>query len=361
MFTTPKIILLVLLLATSQHAYCQNDKAKAHAKGEEAIKLEDEGKFEDALKLLNEAQNLDPQDYNYPYEVAYVYMAQKEYKKALKEIKKVTTYKDINDQVYQMLGNVYDVMGDSASALRSYDEGLKLFPKSGKLYLEKGNVYWGCKAYGTALPFYEQGIVVEPKFPSNYYRATRIYCGSSNPVWGMIYGEIFMNLERNSKRTAEISKLLFDTYKEHITFKSKSEMSVSFCHSMVMKINNDPDPKNVKLPFCMIYEPTLLMSIAMEKKIDMKSLDHIRTEFVKQYFQMNNNKTYPNILFDYQNQILQANHLEAYNHWILMKGDEDGFNSWEKHNQDEWNSFLKWFKANEIPLNENHYFYSGQY
>ncbi len=41
---------------------------------------------------------------------------------------------------------------------------------------------------------------------------------------------------------------------------------------------------------------------------------------------------YPNALFQYQDKILKAGHLEAYNHWILMKGDEDAFDQWNAGN-----------------------------
>ncbi len=81
----------------------------------------------------------------------------------------------------------------------------------------------GKKDYNKALTYFEKGIEVAPNYSSNYYWCARLYCNSTEEVWGMIYGEIFMNLERNSKRTAEISKLLFDTYKKEIkwiTFKS---------------------------------------------------------------------------------------------------------------------------------------------
>lgn len=40
---------------------------------------------------------------------------------------------------------------------------------------------------------------------------------------------------------------------------------------------------------------------------------------------MGHDKEYPNILFSFQKQVKDAGHIEAYNHWILMKGDEEAF------------------------------------
>lgn len=361
MTRTIKTIGLLLFITAGQIAFGQTNKEKALTKGQEAIKLMDNGKLDESIKLLEEAQKLDPDRFDYPYELAYAYYAKEDYKEAVRILEKNKTHKDVTDRLFQLLGNCYDVLGKTDKAFEAYDEGLKIFPNSGMIYLEKGNVYWGKKEYGKALPFYEKGIEVDPKFPSNYYRATRIYCGSTEEVWGLLYGEIFMNLERNSKRTSEISKLLFDTYKSEIKFTSDTSMTVSFCQQMTMNVNSISDPKNIKLPFCMIFEPTLLMSIAFEKNIDINSLDKIRSTFIDNYFNNERDKTYPNVLFSYQKKVKDAGHIEAYNHWILMKGDEDGFDKWQSANKDKWDSFIKWFGDNGLKINDTNKFYSGQY
>lgn len=355
-------IITCIALFTVQHCtYAQTNKEKAQKKGEEAIALVDKGNFEEGIKLLEEAQKLDPDEFIYPYEIAYAYYAKKDYKETIKILEKNETHKNVTEHLFQLLGNSYDMSGKSDKALDAYDAGLKKFPRSGKLYLEKGNVFWQKKEYEKALPYYEKGIEVEPQFPSNYYRAARVYCASTEEVWGMLYGEIFMNTERNTKRTEEISKLLFDTYKSEIKFTSDSSMTVSFCQQMFVNANSISDTSNFKLPFCMIYEPTLLMAILFHEQIDINSLDKIRTNFVKKYFEMGNNKKYPNLLFDYQDKILKAGHMEAYNHWILMKGDEDGFEKWHEGNKEKWDNFVAWFKENKLKIDESNKFLSNQY
>lgn len=361
MTKTIKTIGLLLFIAVGQIAFGQTNKEKALEKGREAIELMDNGKIDESIKLLEEAQKLDPDRFDYPYELAYAYYSKEDYKTAIKILEKNTDHKDVTERLFQLLGNSYDVMGKSDKAFEAYDAGLKKFPNSGMIYLEKGNVLWNKKEYGKALPYYEKGIEVDPKFPSNYYRATIIYCASTEEVWGLIYGEIFMNLERNSKRTPEISKLLFDTYKSEIKFTSDTSMTVSFCQQMTMNENAISDPKNIKIPFCMIFEPTLLMSIAFEKSIDINSLDKIRSTFIDNYFNNERDKTYPNVLFSYQKKVKDAGHIEAYNHWILMKGDEDGFDKWQSANKDKWDSFVIWFKDNGLKVDNSNKFYSGQY
>jgi len=362
MIKTIKTIGVLLLITAGQIAYGQTNQEKALEKGNKAVALEDEGKFEEAIKLLEEARKLDPEHIAYPYELGYAYYAQKDYKKAAKFLKEILNHPKVSDQIFQLLGNCYDDMGKTEKAVETYDEGLKLFPKSGKLYLEKGNIHWAKKEYSKALAFYEKGIEVEPKFPSNYYRATRIYCGSTEEVWGIIYGEIFMNLERNSKRTSEISKLLYDTYKSEIKFSSDTSFSVSFSQNSTINVTNLKDPNKIKLPYGVsIYEPTLMFSMLSVKSIDINSLDNIRSTFIDNYFINGHDKTYPNILFTYQKSIKDAGHIEAYNHWILMKGNEDDFNKWQTSNKEKWDSFIKWFGDNGLEISESTKFYSGQY
>jgi tetratricopeptide (TPR) repeat protein len=351
---------LFLFIATGHIASGQTDnKQKAVEKGREAIKLMDKGKIDESIKLLEEAQLLDPETFDYPYELAYAHYLKEDYKGVIKILEGHINHKDVTDQLFQLLGNSYDLLGNSDKAFEIYDAGLQKFPNSGKIYLEKGNIHWIKKEYVKALPYYEKGIEVDPAFSSNYYRAAILYFNSSEEVRGLIYGEIFMNLERNSTRTAEMSKMLYETYESEITVNGDS-VSIDFCN-IVMNAEDIVDKEKIRYPFCMVFGQAFIMSIVDINAIDISSLDRIRTAFVKNYFKMGHNKTHPIVLYDYQNKLLESGHLEAYNHWILMKGDEEGFGKWQAANKDKWNSFVKWFGENGLEVNGTNKYYSGQY
>lgn len=362
MTTQIKTIGLMLLTITVQIAYGQTNQEKALAKGKEAVQLMDNGQLDESIKLLEEAQKLDSYDINYPYELGYAYYVKKDYKKTEKILADLLTHKDINDRVYQLLGNTYDNLGNGKKAIATYEAGLKQFPKSGNLYLEMGVMHTNKKEYAMALGYLEKGIEVAPAFPSNYYWACKMYCASTEEVWGMIYGELFMNLERNSKRTAEISKLLYDTYKSEIKFINDNSFSLSFSKNALVNANNIPVSGNIKLPFGMgVYEPTLMLSMLGVKSIDIHTLDKIRSSFIDNYFKNGRDKDYPNALFSYQKQIKDAGHIEAYSHWVLMQGDQVGFNKWQSDNKEKWDNFIKWYTANGIKINESNKFFRKQY
>ncbi|WP_298148723.1 tetratricopeptide repeat protein [Flavobacterium sp.] len=345
-----KILLLGGFLLVVNTIFGQTDPKKiALEKGQEAIKLMDNGKIEESIKLLKDAQKLDPDRLDYPYELALAYYKKSDYNEAIKILEQFKNHKKVNDRFFQLLGNSYDYIENSEKAIEIYDEGLKLFPKSGSLYLEKGNVYWHKKDYLKALSFYEDGIKADPSFPSNYYRAARIYCSSSEEVWGLIYGEIFMNLERNSSRTSEISKLLFDTYNSQITIDGDTT-KIDFCNIV---IDSKKELKKKNRPFCMVFGKALILSFDGISKIDINSLDKLRSIFIQEYYRQGSAKTHPNVLFEYQKKILELGHAEAYNHWILMKGDEDKFIVWQSANQEKWNNFISWFKENKLEIGDN--------
>lgn len=364
-----KLTFIFAIIIFATNSFAQTNKEIALRKGNEAIKLEDEkGLYDDAIKLFEEAEKLDPENISYPYEKAFALSSKKEYKKASDILEKLINHKDVNQRVYQALGNAYDEQGKSELAKDTYNKGLEKFPNSGELYLELGNLNLAKRDYNNAITYYEKGLEVDPKFPSNYYWASKLYCSSSERVWGMIYGELFMNLERNSKRTAEISKLLYDTYFKAFEFTSetKDKRTINYSFSTIgSKENPLPEPKKgekFKLPYGIgVYEPTIGVTLIDITKIDLSSLNTIRKGFIENYIEKNLLKEYPNVLFEYQNKILKAGHFEAYNYWLLMKGNEDEFGKWKSKNENSWNEFVNWFKENKMPLDRTNNFYRNQY
>lgn len=347
----------IFLFAFCNTSFGQTDKDTAHQKGKEAVQLEDQGRFDDALKLLDTAHRLDPNNITYPYEMTYCYYSQKQYQKVIDVLEKLKGNPRVFDRLYELLGNAYDVSGQTDKAIATYREGLQKFPNSGALYLEMGVIPLYKKDYDTAMQYFEKGIEMQADFPSNYYWAAKLYCYSDNAVWGMLYGELFMNLERNSRRTQEISKLLYDTYKRCIVFKFAGKIAVSFDkQTLVNGIGGNP----VKLPYNLVYEPVMGLAAVGYTNISLNSLDRIRQNFLKFYM----NKfaaAYPNALFSYQEQIRQSGNFEAYNYWLLSQGDIGVFNAWKNTHQTEWDDFVKWFIQHPIQLSKNNRLYAGQY
>ncbi len=339
-----KIVFGLLLCFLSFSLSAQTDKEVAFSKATEAIKIMDEGKLDESIRLLEESQKLDSENYMYPYEIAYAYVQKKEYKKAIKILNKVKKYDSINSQVYQMLGNCYSYLGKPEKAIKEYEEGMKYFPNSGNLYLEKGNIFLGQEEYQKAIENYEKGIEVDPTFTSNYFRLAKLFLSSSDKLSGLIYGEIFMNLERTTERTQEMSELLFNTYKSSIIL-GENASKIDFCEIILdaseIKLNKD-----INLPLCAIFGKNFMLAIIDEKNINLNSLSQIRQKFIENYFK-EDYKNYPNVLFDYQKELVDKNLFNAYNHYLFQIGAQEEFNNWLETNRSEYDKFVEWYTANQ--------------
>lgn len=361
-----RLLILSLFLFSAFPLLSQTKKEKAKSLMNTAITEMDNGKTAKAISLLNEAKKLDPDDITYDYEIAFAYNIDKNYKKVIKICEKLTKHKDVFKEVYQMLGNAYDYSGKSNEAIKAYERGMKVFPNAGNLYLERGNMDLVKEKYDAALAFYLKGIDVDPMYPSNYYWCARIYLSSENEYLGMIYGELFVNLERNSKRTIEMSELLFATYKNEIVFSGDTSVSVSFASNTIHLSENELNDQNsadkllqqlTKTNFGLsVYEMDLSLAVIGESKINLASLNRIRANFLENYYANNHHVKYPNVLFAFQKNIEEEGYLEAYNYWILSQGSPDEFKRWTKANPSEWDAFIEWFNPNPISIDQGNKF-----
>ncbi|MBI1837721.1 MAG: tetratricopeptide repeat protein [Flavobacteriia bacterium] len=345
-----KIILLYIFLAINILTIAQNEtkEKEAFELSQKAMDFIDFGKPDKAIECLEQSIKLDPTNFNYPYELGYVYKLQKDFTNAILIYKKAIKYKETSDQCFQMLGNVYLEAGQKENAIKIYKKGLKKFPNSGKLYFELGN----CKDNESEKVIqYERGIAVDPTYPTNYYVVTKYYLEKTDKeMWGLIYGELFLNIERGSARTEEISKLIYDKYKSEIKFNSKNSFSISFYNATL-------SPEKTTIPFGLkIYEPLITIAILGVDSIQIASLNSIRTKFNNTYFEKNHNKEYPNILFDWQKLLIENGYFECYNYWLLMKGNPTEFHAWYTLNIKKYDEFINWFAKNKLLLTDKNKF-----
>jgi tetratricopeptide (TPR) repeat protein len=356
---TSTILLLFLILQTPVYAQLTN-KEKAVAQLEEAVRLMDQGLFKDAIRLLEQSRKLDYNNYSFPYEMGYAYYVLKNYNKTRELLEPLILRKDINDMVFQLLGNTYDMLGKKEKAIQTYRSGIKRFPQSGRLYVELGILEFNRKNISDALYYFEKGIKAEPDYPSSYFHSAEIYLRSDLKVWGLIYGEIFMNLERTTDRNQEMSRYIGATYYNQIEFSGDSLVFGGLCREVSMQ--NGKDSVNTTIEFDrQVYQPLLLYSLKDIKEINLYTLHTLRSQFLENYFEMDLDEVYPIVLFSYQKKVKEAGHLEAYNYWTLREGNPMEFEEWRQSNLEKLNSFIEWYAANPMIVNQRNLFFRSQF
>lgn len=350
-------LILLLLLIVAYPSFAQTDRVQELI--DEGIVLMDDGKLDESITKLQEALELEPKNTTAQYELALAYYFKEDYKKALEITAPLVKGKKAFDQAFQLRGNTYDMLGDPAKAVKTYEAGLKKFPNSGPLYLEAGVVMLKANENEKALSYFERGIDADPEHASNYYWAAKLFLDSEEEVWGMLYGEIFRNLEPNSERSQEISKMLYDTYKSEIKFPTDSTASVSFSKNNIIGYSNNSS--SFSLPFGTVcYEMTLALAVAGTRQIDMASLHQIRNSFVKNFYNNENNKRFDNLLFKWHQTLIDENHFETYNYWLLNAGDEAAYDAWMEQNEPKFDAFADWFNDGKFPVSPSNYFHRKQ-
>ncbi|MDR0972232.1 MAG: hypothetical protein LBM25_07605 [Bacteroidales bacterium] len=364
----PTTFFLVLFLVLSINTYGQtkNKTKKRNNTKKEVVSVQDCPKAEE---LLTEAHNLivekqywvakeklekaiilcPEEEIKYKYELAWDYYLMKEFRRTIDVLTPIASLDNAPSDIFQLMGNAYDGLNNEAMALVTYNKGLERYPNAGCLFLEKGNLAQKRSNFLRALEYYETGIEKDPSFASNYYRASQIFLSSSEEVWGMIYGELFVNLEKQSQRHNEICQRLYDTYHSEITF-NLNQIRVNF---------NDPtivysDSKTRPNLFPDAYENALLKAAQGYKNITLSSIINIRRKFIDIFYSLT--PEFKNLLFDYHKTLIKLGYFEAYNYWLFGEVSQEESQKWIEKNKAKYNNFLKWMDENPLIINTENSF-----
>jgi tetratricopeptide (TPR) repeat protein len=348
------LLTLICLSVFAGSVSAQDVGEAAKAKLKLAIDLMDQGFYAESLKLLDEAEALDPNNsYVYNYERAYLHYLQEDYKTGIRLLKKCLKHDNASDLVYQMLGNVYDKSGRSKKALSIYAEGRTKFPNSGKLYRETGVVYQMQGDYNTALQYHTKGIEVEPLYPSNWFDAANLTLNSDSKAFGMVYGETAICLEPNSTRAEAMRVRLWDAYNENITFPNDTTTVTDFSNNVITFPSNFDEPgvlDDFKVPFPIAYDMTLAIAVGEKQSIDVSWLIEARRRFIERWFTDDAKwyEAYPIPLFDFHRALIDAGHFEAYNQWLFSPINQTAFEMWSLDNEEAFVAFIEWFNQNSV-------------
>jgi tetratricopeptide (TPR) repeat protein len=291
---------------------------------ETARSFQKSGDNENAILVLSKAASLEPSNPDIQKELGIAYYVSRQYDKALQVMKGLVERPDADEQVFQITGLIYRGQQDMKEADRIYKAGLKKFPKSGLLYSEYGELLEIKEAgMGKGIQMWEKGIESDPEYPNNYYQATKYYLNTETGIWGLLYGEIFVNLESFTGRTTEIKNLLLDGYKKLFAF------------GIVTKKANSP------------FEDKYLAAIRKQTSlvangVNAESLTALRTRFILEW----NNETGPKFpfqLFNLQRNLLQEGLFESYNQWLFGSVENiTAYQEWTNSHATEYGSFNKY-------------------
>lgn len=329
-----------------------------------AILLVDNGMAEAAMPDFDALAKEYPQNYIVQYERLFALYHIKKYEEVAAGAKKLIKHKDVSPIVFQMYGNVLDILGKPKEAINVYKQGLKKFPDAAPLYLEIGNVYVSQKAYNEALNSFNKGIDVQPDFSSNYYRAGLLYLSSENAkVWGLIYAETAILLSPdNRERHSDMGMAIYDCFMDNISVTQKdgkTEAKISLVPSRGIILGAKGDAGVVEFPG--VYEACALGALTKIAVADkeftgtISQLSEIRKGIVETYFSAADNY-FGNAMYllPFQKKIIDAGHWEAYNYFIFSQAFTEEFDKWYDDNPDKFDAFVDWYNKDTFKLDSTH-------
>jgi tetratricopeptide (TPR) repeat protein len=279
-----------------------------------------QGDFANSILVLNRAIQLEPTNSDLIKDLALSHFFSKDYQKALETIKPLVERADADDQSFQIAGNVYKALNQPKEAEKTYKKGLKKFPKSGLLFNEMGELA-NSQAEAESIKYWEEGIEADPNFPKNYYNAARYYFVTGDLVWGLLYAEIYLNMDPMGSRAPQTKMMLLDGYKKVFTaidLEKANKDKNSFARAWLQSMNRQ--------------------TAVASNGINAESLTMIRTRFILDWFNENSRPKFR--LFEYQQMLLREGLFDAYNQWIFGSAESlTGFQNWVNIHSLEYNAF----------------------
>lgn len=308
---------------------------------ETAISFQRQQDYSNAMMVLSKALELDPKSLTLNKDVAFTYYLGGDLKRAAERIEPLTERDDADVQVFQIAGNIYTALEEYKTCEKVYKKGLKKFPDSGPLYSEYGELLWELKKPSDAIAQWEAGINLDPSYSGNYYHASKFYYAAADKARSLVYGEIFVNLESYSVRTAEIKILLLESYK---------------------RIFMSSDPKHSYIKPTTPFEKLFLEVMERQSSLALRGITTenlliIRSRFVLDWFNMSSGK-FPHQLMDHMQYLMREGMFEAYNQWIFGPGsDPNGFQLWINANKEQYGRYTDYQrnKLFRMPAQQNYF------
>ena len=254
-------------------------------------------------------------------DLAQAYNLAQNYEAAYKTVEPIIKSNQADELSFQIAGSALFGQGEHKKARKTVEAGIKIFPNSGILYHELGRYYEGGDDLEYALDAWLQGIQVDPIYHLNYYDAARLYLNTGKPVWTIIYGEIFTNLERQTNRSLEMRKMMLQAYQKVFSTVGTSDVPK---YGSTATEGEEPTFEEAVLQTFMQLAPVMSDGITAE------NLTMLRTRFIMDWNTGFANK-YPFTLFAYHDKMLRDGEFDAYNQWMFgLAENPKAYESWTR-------------------------------
>lgn len=348
------IIGLLLLLNNINHLMAQDNKF-----AEIANQYFEKKQYEKAITEYQKALKKDDSNAEWQYNLAMSYYRTKQYPKAIPLLEELIKEKDNKVKYYRLLANSFDLNNQYQQAVSTLQQGILKYSHSGELYLDWGVIEMLREKPGVALAQWEKGIEASPSFADNYYWLSKTYNDTNEKIWSVVYGELFVNIERGTKRADEISEILYNTYYQLI-----EDSSTLTKGSIKLEREQENPFVRINHRLYQVMHRNGLMNFDRAKILtgdyELKAIALIRQDFLQMWLQ-GFGLAYPNTLYKRHRAMYDLGFYEAYNYWLFSKIKPVEFLNWKEANEIKYGSFITWFAENPMKVDAESFMVRTQF
>jgi tetratricopeptide (TPR) repeat protein len=277
-----KSIALLFCIATTSLFAAANATKKANADVidrlvNEGVQFHEQGQFDDAIAKYKQAEKKDPKNALVKYEMAFTYHAKRDLDKALSYAKAATKLKteNIDENLYSLLGSIYDEKGMPDSALAIYREGFKKSPNSANIPYNATITYMRKNNADSAYAWVKRSINNTRTHEGSYYYAG--FLASQIGKWPAFYAYT-MYSTFISKKAEIIRDNLSRLYGKTKYLVVKKDNAVEMNTPNIKQSDSD---STVNKEFLLAIQTMLTMdSLGTRKLYDKDSTSEQQTEFL---------------------------------------------------------------------------------
>jgi len=349
-----KLAFACVLLFLLTNIFCFAQETEASKIASTAQQYMEKGDYKEAVKYYLKAHKQAPKNDEHRYQLALAYYRQSKFSDAIEHLQSIIQQPAEKLEYYRLLANAYDLKGDYNQSVNILQKALKQYPTEAELYFDWGVIELLRKKPQVALEKWEQGIKVDPNHADNYYWAAKVYATSNEPLWTLLYGELFMNIERNGgDRFNEMAKLVLDTYSSLIND------SLNTPELLLKRVKKNPFEKG-HYELQGVLKRNKPQSTARFNQIE--SAIKYRQRFLE-LWQQGFSNTYPTPLYTYHEELVTSGHFEAYNYWLFNQANIRDYNIWIQtfEGRKGFQNFMSWYLTHPIRIHTQSYLVRNAY
>lgn len=340
-----KNIALVLLMSaySGNLLVAQIHNPEAQKMRENAQKDISRGNYSNAILLYNQAIKLEPNDLGLRKDLAYAHYLNGTLETGKEIISEVLKTDYADEQTYQIAAAIESKTGQSKKAKSILNDGLKKYPNSALLYNNRGNLMALDGKSKQAIQNFESGIIANPNYAANYFSLAKEY-EAEQPLWSLLYYEVFINLEPNTAKTAEAKSNFFKAYINYFKQNNSNELP-SF---------GSKSGAEGELGFGSVLASLIDKNVAaMTTGVNVESLAMLRTRIILDW-DLKYAAKYPYPLLTYHEKLIKSGNFQSYNQWLFGANENSTvFSTWIKNNTEAYSGFEKWMQRNPLQMNSS--------